>query len=60
VKTADMIQPCPNQNCEMKWFVFDNTTAPKCPYCGTPYSNKLPILNLYSSRRELSRRTTTA
>lgn len=55
-----MIQPCPNQNCEMKWFVFDNTTAPKCPYCGTPYSNKLPILNLYSSRRELSRRTTTA
>ena len=51
VKTVDMIQPCPNQNCEMKWFVFDNTTAPKCPYCGTRYSNKLPILNLYSSRR---------
>lgn len=44
VKTVDMIQPCSNHNCEMKWFVFDNTTAPECPYCGTPYMNKLPIL----------------
>lgn len=24
---------------------------PVCPYCGTAYSGKLPILNLYSSRK---------
>jgi hypothetical protein len=32
--------------------VFDNSTQPKCPFCGTPFTGKLPILNLYSSKRE--------
>ncbi|KAA5605851.1 kinase [Roseospira marina] len=49
VRTIDMIQPCAN-GCEMGWYVFDNTTKPKCPYCGTPYRGQLPVLNLYSSR----------
>jgi serine/threonine protein kinase len=49
VKTIDMIQPC-SAKCEMGWYVFDNTTLPKCPYCGSPYHGKLPVLNLYSSR----------
>ncbi len=49
VRTIDMIQPCSNQ-CEMGWYVFDNTTKPRCPYCGTPYRGQLPVLNLYSSR----------
>jgi hypothetical protein len=31
--------------------VFDNTTKPKCPFCGTEYKGQLPVLNLYSSRR---------
>ncbi len=49
IKTIDMVQPCAIK-CEMGWYVFDNTTAPKCPHCGTPYAGKLPVLNLYSSK----------
>lgn len=50
VKTVDLIQPCQNPQCEQKWYVFDNSKKPKCPFCGTPYTGKLPVLNLYSSR----------
>jgi len=50
VRTLDMIQPCANRQCEMGWYVFDNTTQPRCPHCGTPYQGQLPVLNLYSSR----------
>jgi serine/threonine protein kinase len=50
VKTVDLIQPCENKSCEQKWYVFDNSTKPRCPFCGTPHKGKLPILNLYSSR----------
>jgi serine/threonine protein kinase len=50
VKTVDLIQPCANPACEQKWYVFDNSTRPACPFCGTPFKGDLPILNLYSSR----------
>ena len=50
VKTVDLIQPCGNPSCDQKWYVFDNSTRPVCPFCGTPYSGDLPVLNLYSSR----------
>jgi serine/threonine protein kinase len=49
VKTVDLIQPCLNPQCQQKWYVFDNTQAPKCPFCNTPFKGKLPILNLYSN-----------
>ena len=51
VKTLDLMQPCQNKNCKQKWFVFSNTTSPECPFCKTPYTSQLPILNLYSSRK---------
>lgn len=51
LKTVDLMQPCQNPKCWHKWFVFDNTTTPKCPFCGTAYTGKLPVLNLYSSRK---------
>ncbi len=50
VKTVDLIQPCSNSACEQKWYVFDNTTTPSCPFCSTPYTGQLPVLNLYSDR----------
>ncbi len=50
VKTVDLIQPCQNPSCEQKWYVFDNSVAPKCPFCGTPHVGPLPVLNLYSTR----------
>jgi serine/threonine protein kinase len=51
LKTVDLMQPCQNPKCNYKWFVFDNSTKPKCPFCGTEYKGFLPVLNLYSSRR---------
>jgi len=51
MKTVDLIQPCQNPNCEAGWFVFDNSTKPRCPFCGTEYHGQLPILNLYYSPR---------
>ncbi len=47
LKTTDLMQPCANKNCEQKWFVFDNTTSPKCPFCGTHVKGTLPVLDLY-------------
>ena len=49
VKTTDLMQPCQNPNCKAHWFVFDNSTKPKCPFCGTEYHGQLPVLNLYYS-----------
>lgn len=51
VKTIDLIQPCQNPSCDQKWYVFDNSSKPKCPFCGTQHKGRLPVLNLYSSRR---------
>jgi hypothetical protein len=50
LKTIDLMQPCQNPNCWHKWFVFDSTYKPKCPFCGTEYKGLLPVLNLYSSK----------
>lgn len=47
VKTCDLVQPCQNPKCEAHWYVFDNTTKPRCPFCGTEYKGQLPILNFY-------------
>lgn len=51
IHTIDMVQPCAAK-CDMGWYVFDNSSKPKCPYCGAPYHGKLPVLNLYSSRQK--------
>ncbi|MBE6419156.1 MAG: kinase [Akkermansiaceae bacterium] len=51
IKTTDLMQPCQNPDCEAKWFVFDNTTKPKCPFCGTPFKGQLPVLNFYYAPR---------
>ena len=47
LKTTDLIQPCSNRYCDQKWYVFDNTNAPRCPFCGTRHTGSLPILDLY-------------
>ena len=46
-KTTDLIQTCSNSICDQKWYVFDNTNTPKCPFCGTKHQGTLPILDLY-------------
>lgn len=51
LKTTDLIQPCLNSNCEQKWYVFDNSIAPKCPFCGTKHEGSLPVLDFYSQQQ---------
>lgn len=47
LKTVDLIQPCSNPQCDEKWYVFDNTSKPKCPFCGTSHKGTLPVVDLY-------------
>jgi serine/threonine protein kinase len=47
VKTSDLVQRCANPACLQKWFPFDNSKRPTCPFCKTPFKGVLPILNLY-------------
>lgn len=49
LKTADLMQPCQNPNCEAHWYVFDNSLKPKCPFCGTEFHGQLPVINFYYS-----------
>ncbi len=51
VRTTDLMQPCANPGCRAGWYVFDNTRAPRCPFCGTPYKGVLPVIDLYYSPR---------
>ncbi len=52
VKTVDLLQPCNNKKCTQKWYAFDNSRKPQCPFCKTAYNGKLPVLNLYSSPKK--------
>ncbi len=47
LKTTDLMQPCANPACRQKWYVFDNSSKPRCPFCGTPHAGSLPMLDLY-------------
>ncbi|CAD0003370.1 helix-hairpin-helix domain-containing protein [Flavobacterium salmonis] len=47
LKTTDLMQKCQNVSCEQKWYVFDNTNTPICPFCNTAHKGTLPILDLY-------------
>lgn len=47
LKTTDLMQPCSNASCAQKWYVFDNSAKPKCPFCGTAHKGTLPVLDLY-------------
>lgn len=48
MKTADRILPCSNKMCSAKWFVFDNSKDPICPFCNTPYKGIVPKLEFYT------------
>lgn len=45
VKTIDLLRPCENKGCEMKWYVIDGTRS--CPFCQTKPSGVMPVFNLY-------------
>lgn len=52
LKTTDLIQTCSNIYCDQKWYVFDNTNTPRCPFCGTKHQGTLPVLDLYYQFKE--------
>ncbi|UUC44696.1 helix-hairpin-helix domain-containing protein [Flavobacterium cerinum] len=47
LKTVDLIQQCTNSSCSQQWYVFDNSTKPQCPFCKTPHTGTLPMLDFY-------------
>ena len=49
-KTCDRLLPCSNPSCSGKWYVFDNSKHPRCPFCGTEYKGLVPKLEFYSCR----------
>lgn len=52
IKTVDLMVPCKNPKCVEKWTVFDNKKQPRCQFCGTPYTDVLPVLDFYYSPKE--------
>jgi serine/threonine protein kinase len=52
LKTTDLMQQCLNPYCEQKWYVFDNTNTPRCPFCNTSHKGTLPVLDLYFQFKE--------
>lgn len=48
IKTSDRLLPCSNKSCTGKWFVFDNSLHPCCPFCGTAYKGLVPKLEFYT------------
>jgi len=51
VRTSDLLHPCANPRCEMKWFVYDGTGRATCPYCRTRVGHDVPMLDLHSMRQ---------
>lgn len=52
LKTIDILLECVNPHCSEKWFVFDNTSKPTCPFCGEKIQHSVPIIDIYSKNRE--------
>jgi hypothetical protein len=48
LKTIDRLLPCSNPKCTGKYFVFDNSKRPVCPFCGTAYQGIVPKLEMYN------------
>lgn len=52
LKTMDILQDCSNVNCSEKWFVFDNTSKPTCPFCGEKVHHNVPVIDIYCKNRD--------
>lgn len=50
LRTEDLLLPCDNPACTPRWFVYDNSRTPTCPFCHRPRTGTVPVLNLYTAR----------
>ena len=48
IKTIDLMYPCGNPQCEQKWFVFDEPSISKCPFCDWEVKSSIPVIKFYS------------
>ncbi len=51
VRTTDLLMRCEGPGCPHQWFVYDGSTAPRCPGCGWAFRGTLPLLNFYRESR---------
>ncbi|HEY0036560.1 MAG TPA: hypothetical protein VGB66_07730, partial [Longimicrobium sp.] len=47
VRTTDLLMRCGSPSCTHQWFVYDGSTAPRCPGCGWKFTGTMPVLNFY-------------
>lgn len=52
IRTADNILPCSNPQCSQKYFIYNQSVKPKCPYCKTQYKHHLPMLEFYYTQKD--------
>lgn len=52
IKTNDLKLKCSNNQCEQKWFIYNNTNDTRCPFCNAKYNNSIPVLDFYSQFKE--------
>jgi len=50
LNTIDLVLDCANASCRQRYFVYDGTTRPTCPFCRTPYGKSVPVFDLYNNR----------
>lgn len=51
-KTLDLLVPCANPKCKMKWFVPGANPGGKCPFCGTTEPRPVAFVTLHEKKRE--------
>ena len=51
VRTANLVYPCSNKDCEMKWYVFSRTANFVCPFCQQKLAlPHIPIMQYYKEQ----------
>lgn len=51
--TKDVLLPCRSPDCKQKFFVYNETVQPECPFCRTPWtSGPFPYLYFYAGQNE--------
>ena len=51
VRTSDHLLKCSNPACSWKYFYYDGSREPVCPFCGTKVDGLIPVLH-FSSRKK--------
>ena len=50
LNTIDLVLDCASPTCRQKYFVYDGSNRPVCPFCKTAYGKSVPVFDLYSNR----------